>query len=270
MLALAWGYSLGGARAEGVRDFRDGWLLNPYDTAATLAAPDYGKNSKTDRDWGVWAAAGQGVLFSVGDLPQQSVEGGLVHRGEKWPWSLAFSWDRLGDFLMVEETGILGLRLGLNPQIGIRVRARRWLVENQKIDSGLEIALQGRLCFRMSENLQGDLAIWLHPTEPVSWHRDRGRRTLAEFKIFHLGNGLAFRLEQRADGAPVLSLEYLVRLTMGLGVGFRVDPETGSLGGSLAARIRGPWLRTSHLVHPALGVTHRFGLGVGDPGACIW
>lgn len=260
----------GSAFGEGVRDFSDGWLLNPDDTVAILAGDDLRGTMKFERGWGLWAAAGQGVLFSVDDLPQKSLEGGLVKRGGRWPWSVACSWDRLGDYLMVEETGHFRLRLGRNPQVGIRVRARRWLVENQKIDAGMETALQGRLLFRMFGELKGDLALWMHPTESVRWHHRRGRRTLANLKIFYPGSGLAVRLEQRGDGTPVLSLEYMVRLATGLGVGFRVDPETGSLGGSLVARVGGPWLRTSHLVHPALGVTHRFQLGVGDPGACVW
>ena len=260
----------GAARGEGVRDFSDGWLLNPEDTAAILARDDPNGITESERVWGLWAAAGQGVLFSVGDLPQKSLEGGLVKRGGRWPWSVTCSWDRLGNSLMVEETGNFRLRLGRNPQFGIRVRARRWLVENQEIDAGMETALQGRLFFRMFGDLKGDLALWMHPTASVRWHHLRGRRTLAELKIFYPGSGLAIRLEQRGDGTPVLSLEYMARLATGLGVGFRTDPETGSLGGSLVARIGGPWLRTSHLVHPALGVTHRFQLGVGDPGACIW
>lgn len=266
------------AHSAGVRDFSDGWLLNPGDTASVLAKDEVPPSDKDGphpesvprERWGLWAGAGQGVLFSLGDLPLKSLEGGIVHRGQRWPWSLAGSWERLGDWLMVEETGTIGLRLGGNPQIGFRMKARRWLVEGQKIDTGLEAAFEGRLKFKLGEELSGSLALWMHLSQPVRWHRERGRRDLADIKFFYPGGGVAVRLEQGGDGAPVLSVEVMGRLTTGLGLGFRADPVTGSLGGSLVAKIGGPWLRTSHLVHPALGVTHRFHLGVGDPGACIW
>lgn len=265
------------AHGEGVRDFNDGWLLNPGDNTFILAKDETplpvgegapGESALRGR-WGVWVGAGQGTLFSMKDLPLKSLEGGIIHRGRKWPWSVAGSWERLGDRLMVEETGIIGLRLGHNPQIGFRLRARRWLVEGQKVDAGLESALEGRLNFPLTERLTGSLTLWMHPSPPVRWHRRRGRRALAEIKFFHPGSGLAVRVEQGGDGSPVLSVEIMGRLAAGLGLGFRADPETGSLGGSLVAKIGGPWLRTSHLVHPALGVTHRFHLGAGDPGACF-
>ncbi len=266
------------ASGEGIRDFRDGWLLNPGDMASILAPdempPSVGdeplRASAPGGHWGLWAGVGQGALFSMVDLPLKFLEGGIVHRGHRWPWSLAGSWERLGDMLMVEETTTIGLRLGRNPQIGLRMRGRRLLVEGMKVDAGLEAALEGRLKFQLGADLAGTLALWMHPSPAVRWHRGRGRRALAELKFFFPGSGLAVRLEQRGDGAPVLSVEILGRLSAGLGVGFRTDPETGSLGGCLVAKIGGPWMRTSHLVHPALGVTHRFHLGAGDPAACIW
>lgn len=266
-LAVLCGCLTGVAHGEGVRDFHDGWLLNPRDTALILAP---NPTAVPRSGWGLWGGAGQGALFSLGDLPLKSLEGGVIHRGRPWPWSVAGSWERLGERLMVEETGTVGLYLGHNPQLGFRMRARRWSVEGEKVDAGLESALVGRMRVGMGAGLTGDLAIWLHPGPVVRWHRERGRRILAEFKFFYPASGLALRLEQRGDGVPVLSLEIMVRLASGLGLGFRADPETGSLGGSLVTNIGGPWLRTSHLVHPVLGVTHRFHLGAGDPGACLW
>jgi hypothetical protein len=81
---------------------------------------------------------------------------------------------------------------------------------------------------------------------------------------------VALQVDQKGDGAPVLSLEILGRLSHRVGLGWRVDPDTGSLGGTFTARLGGLWWQTSHLVHPALGVTHRFQLGCGDAGAAPW
>lgn len=263
---------------EGVRDFCDGWLLGPADTAVILAAgpftPPQGNGhlpeSRCAQGWRWWAGAGQGVLFAMEELPQKFLETGLVHRGGRWPWSAACSWERLGNGLFVEDSATVRLRLGRTRQIGIRMRAQRWVVENTRIDAGLETALEGRLEFSLATDFRGELSLRLHPGPPVRWHRQRGRRTLAEMKIFHSASALAVRLDQRGDGAPVLAVEILVRLAAGLGMGFRADPETGSLAGSVVANVGGPWFRTSHLVHPALGVTHRFHLGAGDPAASTW
>ena len=263
---------------EGLRDFADGWLLSPRDMECILASS--GKpglvtggvdhKPKHGSGWGLWVGAGQGHLFSMKDLPLKSLEFGIVQRGGPWPWSLAFSWERLGESLMVEETGILRLRLGGNPQLGVRLRGRNWLVTGERVATSLETGLEGRVSFPMGSLFRGDVAIWIHPGNLPEWHGRAGRQTLAEFKLFHPGWGLALRMDQRGDGVPVLSMAILGRLTPRLGLGFRADPETGSLGGTLVARLGGFWFHTSHLVHPALGITHRFHLGGGDPDASIW
>ena len=96
------------ASGEGIRDFRDGWLLNPGDMAAILVPdempPSVGdeplRASAPGGHWGLWAGVGQGALFSMVDLPLKFLEGGIVHRGHRWPWALAGSWERLGDMLI--------------------------------------------------------------------------------------------------------------------------------------------------------------------------
>lgn len=254
------------ALGEGLRDFSNGWLLNPGDAAFILATTPPGDS----RGWGLWAGAGQGQLYSMEELPLKSVECGIVQKGGPLPWYLACSWERLGDELMVEETSVLRFRLGRNPQAGIRVRARRWIVLGEQLDTSLESDLEGRLSFTLGAGLTGNVAVRLHPGSLPDWHGRGGRRTLAEGKLIYPGGGLAVRLDQRSDGVPILSLEIMGRLTSRLGLGVRADPETGSLGGNLVIRVGGLWLNTSHIVHPALGLTHRFHLGVGDPEASVW
>lgn len=262
----------------GLRDFADGWLLNPLDMALILSPvwPSDPEIQGSDRPlvernrWGLWVGAGQGQLFSMKDLPLKAVELGIIRRGEALPWSLAGSWECLGEELMVEETGAMRFRLGRNPQTGVRVRTRSWQVAGEMVASSLEASFEGRLFFEIGARLRGNVAIWLHPWNLPDWHGRSGRRALAEIKLFHPASGVALRIDQRGDGAPVLSLEIMGRLTPNFGLGFRTDPETGSLGGNLVAKLGGPWLHTSHIIHPALGVTHRFHLGLGDPGASVW
>jgi len=262
----------------GLRDFGDGWLLDPADMAFILspAGPRVptqsgpGQAAPGKSKWGLWAGAGHGRLFSMSELPLMVADCGVIRRSAALTWSLAGSWERLGEDLMVEETAALRLRLGGNPRLGVGIRSRRWLVDDQLLATHLEATFDGRLAFGIGARFKGHLTIWFHPGTLPTWHGRGGRRTLAEIKLLYPGSGLALRVDQRRDGAPVLSLEVLVCLTPGLGLGVRADPETGSLGGNLAVRLGGPWLHSSHLVHPALGTTHRFHLGTGDPEAAVW
>jgi len=84
------------------------------------------------------------------------------------------------------------------------------------------------------------------------------------------GRALALRLDVAADGRPVFGWEALAGLGGSLGVAWRADRASGAMGGGLiwrSARLR---LRTSHLAHPDLGLTHRIEIGVGRPGASPW
>jgi len=253
----------------GLRDFADGWLLNPAEMAIILSPAGPGRAPLQKSSWGLWAGAGHGRLFSMSELPLMRADWGVIRRGAALTWTFAGSWERLGQDLIVEEAAALHLRVGGNPRLGVRVRSRRWLVDDQLLATQLEAALDGRLAFGIGAGIKGSITIWIHPGALPTWHGRGGRRTLAEIDLLHPGSGLALRVDQRRDGAPVLSLEVLVFLAPGLGLGVRADPETGSLGGNLVVRLGGPWLYSSHLVHPALGTTHRFYLGTGDPAAAV-
>lgn len=270
LLVLVGGIAPWMSFGAGLRGFADGWLLDPEDMAIILSPADPGRVPLQKSKWGLWAGVGHGRLFSMSELPLMVADGGVIHRAAALTWSLAGSWERLGQDFLVEETAALRLRVGENPRLGARVSSRRWLVEDQLLATHQEVALDGRLAFGIGAQLKGCITIWLHSGALPTWHGRGGRRTLAEFNLLHSGSGLALRMDQRRDGVPVLSLEVLVCLSRGLGLGVRADPETGSLGGSLVVRLGGPWLHSSHLVHPDLGTTHRFHLGTGDPAAAIW
>jgi hypothetical protein len=52
-------------------------------------------------------------------------------------------------------------------------------------------------------------------------------------------------------------------------LGLRADPATGILGLTLVWLGAGVMIRTSHLAHPDLGLTHRFQVGFGRPAAAL-
>ncbi len=277
VLLVAWQHT-SAVKGEGLRDFQDGWLMSIRERARVLEHPETrlllpgGQTAvqpgKPRLGW--WLGVGQGQLYSMEELVLGSVEGGLLLRSGKLPISFVFSWERLGEGLYLEDTRTVGLGVGDKVRVGVRVRARQWLVENELVDSGLEVGLQGAFSFKWGKLVSGEVGFWLHAAGSPGWHAHGGRRTLADFKLFYPGTGLALRVDQKNDGAPVLSLEILGRLSRRLGLGWRIDPETGTMGGNFSIRLGGFWLFTSHLVHPALGVTHRFQIGTGDPGAASW
>ena len=277
ILMITWCHPFA-VQAEGLRDFHDGWLMSMGDRAQVMVPaetrvhpPGDGRPMQPGKNrLGWWLGAGQGHLYSMKELALVSVDCGLLYRSEKWPLAFAFSWERLGESLYLEDTKTLRLRVGGRARVGVRIRVRRWLVEYEPVDSGVEVGLQGGFSFRREDSFSGEISFWVHAADLPGWHGHGGRRTLADFKLFYPGTGLALRVDQKSDGVPVLSLEILGRLAPHLGLGWRIDPETGSMGGNISARVGGVWLQTSHLVHPALGVTHRFQLGVGDPGASPW
>lgn len=262
----------------GLRDFTDGWLLEPGDMAFILTphvgsgATPAGSVPKPPQKtgWGLWAGAGQGRLFSMSELPLMEVDCGMIRRGSALSWAVGGIWERLGDELLVEDTATLSLRLGENPRLGIRGQLRRWLVDDQVLASHLDGSLDGRFAFGIGRRVTGRIRIWWQPGTLPRWHGRNGRRTLAKISLLHPDSGIALRVDQKSDGTPVISLEGLFRVSSCLGLGVRADPETGSLGGNLVARLGGAWWHSSHLVHPALGTTNRIHLGTGDPEAAAW
>jgi hypothetical protein len=198
-----------------------------------------------------------------------SAEGGVIHRGSPLTWQIFGTWERLGEKLMQEDAAFIHLGLGGNPRLGLGGGTRRWRVGGELVATHLAAALEGRYTVGMGPRVKAIIDLWLHQSSLPRWYGRGSRRTLAAFRLLYPGSGLACRIDQRGDGGLVLSLEVMVRLSAGIGLGFRADPETGCLGGILAVRLGGAWLNTSHLAHPALGVTHRFRVGAGDPRAVI-
>lgn len=260
--------------AGGIRDFSDGWLFAPSEVSNILAGGPIPGSLAADpdsqvTDWGLWMAVGQARLYSMNDLPLTFIEGGIRKQGGWLPWALGGSWERLGESLLVDEFRQVSLRSGGNPECVIRFGRRSRSIEGVPAQSTTELELEGRFAFGLGVDANGEVGIHLHPLPVSSWLGRGSRRNVADLGVFLRGTGLALRIEQRTDGTPVFSLEVMVGLTRGVGLGMRVDPETGSVGGNLVFSLGSILLQSSHLVHPVLGPTHRFHLGVGNPEASV-
>lgn len=256
-------------RAAGVPGLPDGWLMNTQDTDYILSdqpSRKYGGGLEgRGSGWAFWGAAGQGRLYSLDELPILWVEVGFGPHGPPLMPSMTVSVERVGSDFLVEERKSALLRWGANPVVGLVFRSSVWTLGGARMEPGQAGELHGRYHFGLGGMVVGVVGLNLHPWAQPGWAAESDVLKVAEIKILGPEAGVACRIDRRADGSPEFSFEGMVRLANGVGLGFRGDPHTGSMGGILVLKSGGLNLETSHLVHPALGVTNRFLLGAGDP-----
>lgn len=238
--------------AAGMRGLGDGWLLEGPDEASVL---DGSPRLVVDGSaW--WFGGGAARLFGMEDLPVASLGMGLA----AGPWSVGVVWEKTGHSLFVEDRLDVALRFGRNPRVGLRVGLAFWTVRGfdpqRDWDPALEVTL--------GSGSPWSLRLTWQATVSAPWYGRTGRRELLRTTWVGGGVGLALALDRDADGSPAVGLHAMWRLDKRMGLGIRADPVTGSLGPCLTAAARGLVIRTSHLAHPALGLTHRFTLSVGN------
>lgn len=233
------------AHAGGSRDVADAWLISPEDLGAGTAAR-----------WHVLVGAGR--LFGLAELPQWRCDGQVV--GASWRGGLA--WERLGSGLLCEDAVRVHACLGRRWRLGCEVGVDRLVLaaEEPRLWPALAVRAGGALVPGVR------LEVWCHLREAPPWYGVNGLRRLA--LITGGGEGWAWgaAIDRAVDGRPTLQGEVLARVAPVACLGLRVDPWSGALGLSTAWRVRIGWLRTSHLVHPELGVTHRWALVVSAGG----
>mgnify|MGYP001026491582 CR=1 FL=1 len=257
---LRWGFVAAlaagaqGARAGGTRDLMDGWVVPASSVAALLSAP-----SAAAAPDGPWASLGQGRLYGLRELPLAAAAAGW--RAPRWEAALA--WQHLGSGLWREERLRARLLVGRAARVGLaagwdalrlagQASGERWAA----LSCEVEFDRPGAWCWRASFPLR--------PCPP--WYGEGGARRWLGVSGGASGFGWAVALDRDARGVPLLEGEALAAIGGGGALGLRWEPATGSLGATTAWLRLGLLLRTSHLAHPALGVTHRFALGFGRVG----
>ena len=249
------------ARAAGLRDLDDGWLLTVSEQHATLAGVD--SVTATSRGWSAWVGIGQMRLFGMPELPVGWVGGGLRWRRASWIWRLDLSWQRTGQSLFHEDVWRLGLEIGAACRFGVLLTRRRTSFADRNADGYLLPAVRVTVPLDWLGVRCGRLEMTMHVLEPPVRFGRPGRRSL--LRVVRSGGPLAaaLTLEDRRDGVLVVGMDVLVRMAGHLGVGLRVDPVTGTLGPTTVWRLGSLLIRSSHVAHPDLGVTHRFALVAG-------
>lgn len=245
------------ASGGGIRDHQDGWLHSPGWMGDFLAGPGgsgnwSGSAPRPVRGGGCgWLALGAGSLFGMPELPQQSIAARF--RAAGIVWSLGCE------------------QLGSGPYRESRLECCAVCGLGGKLLAGpvcaLETATVGRECF--SRIVVDGLAVRAEPAPglavdvrlrtaaPPSWHAGRGRYRLAT--VSGKGGFWGWALGcDRGEGPLRMQAGLVARLDHRVGVGVRADPATGTCGWTTCWMRGGLLVRTSHLVHPALGATHRW------------
>jgi hypothetical protein len=239
----AWRPAVGG----GVRELEDAWLTPPDALAAVLddqrAAP---------ARWGV--QLGQGALYGMPELPQTELAMGW--RGGRFRAS--GRWQRLGRDLYREDLVAVEVRAGRRFQLGCRATWRRLTLGDSARSPAYGVDLVASVPLRPGLHM----AIWWPLGAPAAWLEGRGIRRWLQLSA--TGPAAAtLAVDRRADGVPLLQAEVMLPLVAGVALGLRTEPWSGTVGLITGWRVGSLTLRSSHLAHPDLGVTHRWGLLVG-------
>ncbi len=260
-VCLAAALGIGGAgtpTAAGIRDFDDGWCGEPP------AAADLLDGAASD---GVWSACGVARLHGMSELPLRRLAAGR----RSAPWSAALSWQRLGGSAWREDLVDLRASFGavagssrsaresvagaLLPWCGLAWRWRRPAYASVPGREAVELAPFAGI-------VRGGCEVSLHVVPLVVRRGDEaaGPRPWLSARWRDEGWSAACELRRDDRGGATWRAGGDLRLGALISCGLVADGASGAAGVTTAWRRGRLLVRTSHLVHPALGSTHRWDL----------
>ncbi len=242
--------------AGGLKDLEDGWLI-PVPLAVDLLATAEEAEFSTPRG-GLWLNLGLARLYGLAELPLQHAAVGVA----KGRISAGLAWQELGNGLFREQQFRLRLVWGELWRVSAAGGLEQCEVAGEVIrhHAALEIALRSPCNAPVMVQL-----IWaLMPPPP--WHATRSqRRWLLLAGRLELTRW-AVAVDRSGTGTPSLQADLLFRVGAGFACGLRGELATGSMGLTTTWKLSGFLLRTSHVAHPDLGLTHRWSLAWGALG----
>ncbi len=272
-LAVSWmllSHACGGApdaNAGGTRDVSDGWLLPPGELIARLwpASQDRGSGltgataTSEHSSFAHWLWLGHARLYEMSELPLLAVGLGLPVFGMQW----SLQWQRLGETLVQEDQWRLAARgpSRLEPTLCIGwdrlALAGRSGRGHLFLGVGISLRTAAGLRLRIEPPLTASPP-WYGPTAARRWLLITGGTD---------GFVWGLAVDRTTAGSPIVQLDLTGRVGPRAALGLRAEPVTGSVGLTTAWYHRHWLLRTSHLIHPELGVTHRWYLAAGSVGS---
>lgn len=243
--------------AGGFRDPLDSWLLSPLELLPVLKA---GRKPESI-PWSLMV--GQGRLFGMPELDEVFLSGSL-ERSTAAPFRIQGSWQRTGEAIYRTQVQTMSLRIGTTPTMGLEFQRRATSTRGWSWPAWQK--WRGKLGWRgLWGPIQWKLDVSLPLTEADEDAVPDEREPFSRLAIRQgrwSGVGI---LERNQQGRLCPSAETEIGLGEGTGLGFRVDGPSGTLGLGLSIFRGSLLMRTRHLIHPRLGVTHRFSLGVMQP-----
>jgi len=233
----------GAAPAAGTRDLADAWLTSGPRSARLVTAPT--------GDW--WLAAAHGRLFGMPELPQL----GLLAACRRPRWRVELAWERLGSDLYREDRLRGRWTVGARWRLGLAGSVDRLLLAGQpRSGASAALVVAGPLGARCRWSLDWSLL------PAPEWYGERGLRRWLRLEYDGAEASTTVALDRRVNATPVVQAEALIRLTSGVAWGLRYDGGGGAVGLVTVWCRSGLTLRSSHLAHPDLGLTHRWTLAV--------
>ena len=236
------------ANAGGTRDLADAWLI-PTARLRTMLTDA----QAPPRRW--YLTVAQGRLYELAELPQLGIAAGCQ-------WSSLhgrLAWERLGRSLYREDQARLEVLAGRTWRLGIRAGLDRLDLggHEQRRAFSLDLRIQGSLPGRLR------LDVWWPLTEAPIWYGRQGLRRWLRLDGGGEAWAWATTVEVTSAGTPTVQGEAMLRLAAAGALGLRFEPWSGAAGFTMAWRL-GPVLwRSSHLVHPDLGTSHRWSFDIG-------
>lgn len=249
LLGLAFLGPVIGHAAVYTPDIGQGWLV---ERAAVLEFLDPGVDGSS-REMRI--AAGSGRLFGMPELPMRSLSLDLVHHRRR----LSLTWNAAGQRLWREDALKMELQPCRGPGPVFDVVYDRSVCAGCAARSVLLVAIG----LRIPINDRGAVR-YVHDL-PLEWQRlpKRGRRPMLSLD-YSLAKWLAaLGLDRDYGSSPIVGISVHYLIARNVSLGWRAEPSTSQWGGLLSVGRGKLLLRTSHLVHARLGITHRFEISCG-------
>ncbi len=236
------------SRPLGAREMTDGWVFTPEWERACV----YGEEHDTGR---LRISCGTGRLFGMPELPLHSLSG----RAARSTLFLEVDLQTLGSDVWREQR--LGAELGWGHRQGVGLI---WVLRRIETAYGEAWSRQEMIVtLRIASGKTWSAILYSDPLSlsqdrPVSyrsrWLVLRGRRS---------GLAWALTVDRRRGEAPESRAALMSRVAPDVAFGISGEPGTGTIGLTTTWFRGGLCVRTSHLVHPALGISHRWMLVLG-------
>lgn len=248
----------GAAFAGGVRNFSGSWPINNQ-IARLLLQPEFGQPVKPPA---VMVSVGQGRLFDMPELGQTflAVRGSMKLGGI--PLEAGGLWEKTGSALFVEDRLRGDFLWGRSPSFGLSVEYLQQNLGGQIREARPDFNLLWAVSFGYN-SLKGRLHLQWPIDGSAKALGERGRQDLLNLVIHSAGLAAALVIDRQPNGTPQMGFHFLLTLHSGIGLELRIDGPTGSLGPGLTITRGALMVRTSHVVHPHLGITHRLILVMG-------